>query len=135
MKNKEIDIMARTIYGEARGELAKYGTASLIAIGNVIFNRYKKHFAKSIENVCLAPHQFSCRNKSDPNYSKIISANEKNDIFRKCIEIATNIIDEKYPDITDGCDHYHACYVKPYWAANIRPKHIFGSHYFYKLSK
>lgn len=135
MKDKEIDIMARTIFGEARGELARYGTVALIAIANVIFNRYKKHFAKSIDAVCLAPQQFSCWNKNDPNYSKMIAVDEKNDIFRKCLEIATNVINGKYPDITDGCDHYHAYYVKPYWAANLRPKHTFGSHYFYNLSK
>ena len=34
-QNQEIDTMARTIWGEARGE----GTAGMVAVGNVILNR------------------------------------------------------------------------------------------------
>jgi hypothetical protein len=36
------DILARTIYGEARGELQKFGKKSLCAIANVVINRLKK---------------------------------------------------------------------------------------------
>lgn len=133
MNNKDKDTLARTLYGEARGEIAKYGIVPLIAIANVILNRYKKHFAKTINDVCMAPYQFSCWNKNDPNFPKIIAVTPQDAIFRKCIAIAENVLSGKYPDITDDCDHYHACYAKPYWAAYIQPKRIFGSHYFYKL--
>lgn len=133
MKNQDIDIMARTLYGEARGELMKFGLAPIIAIANVILNRYKKNFAKTIKDVCLAPKQFSCWNKNDPNYKKITAVTEEDMIFRKCLLVAENVLDEKYPDITDGCDHYHTNYVKPYWAAYLQPKCTFGSHCFYSL--
>ena len=50
------DTMARTIYGEARGE----GQAGMIAVANVILNRFSlwekhPHFGNgTIESVCLA---------------------------------------------------------------------------------
>ena len=52
-------------------------------------------------------------------------------VFGKCREIAKNVLDEKWPDITDGCDHYHSSIIKPYWAARLKPKRIFGTQYFY----
>lgn len=133
MKNEDIDVMARTLYGEARGEVKKFGIVALIAVANVIFNRYKKKFAKTIKEICLAPKQFSCWNTGDPNYKKITTVTEDDMLFRKCLSVAENVLSGKYPDITDGCDHYHANYAKPYWAAYLQPKRIFGSHYFYSL--
>jgi spore germination cell wall hydrolase CwlJ-like protein len=131
---QDIDTLARTIYGEARGELYKFGPAALIAIANVVVNRKKKHFAKSIHDVCVAPYQFSCWSKDDPNYSHIIGATKGNyAVFDKCLEIAENVLSEKWPDLTDGCDHYHERSAKPYWAVYRSPKRIFGSHYFYVL--
>ncbi|MDR0677203.1 MAG: cell wall hydrolase [Holosporaceae bacterium] len=132
----DIDILARTIYGEARGEFYKFGTSPLIAIANVIVNRMRKGFAKTIQEVCLAPLQFSCWNLNDPNRKKIenIKASEC-PIFRKCLETAENVLMEKWPDLVDGCDHYHEKTIKPFWAAYSEPKRILGSHYFYELRR
>jgi spore germination cell wall hydrolase CwlJ-like protein len=132
---QDVDTLARTVYGEARGELYKFGVAALIAVANVVVNRVKKNFAKSTHDVCVAPRQFSCWNKEDPNYSRIINATKGSCvIFDKCLETAENVLSEKWPDLTDGCDHYHERSIKPYWAAYRSPKRIFGSHYFYVLT-
>ena len=130
---QDLETLAKTIYGEARGELYKFGIASLITVANVVVNRKKKNFAKSIHDVCIAPYQFSCWNKKDPNYLKITSKPEICIVYDKCLEVAENVLSEKWPDLTDGCDHYHERSIKPYWAVYISPKRIFGSHYFYVL--
>jgi len=56
---KDIDILARTIFGEARGEYdhPEGGMASLIAVGNVVMNRLqvKGRYGQSIQEVCLKP--------------------------------------------------------------------------------
>lgn len=130
---QDLDTLARTIYGEARGEFYKFGAAPLIAIANVVFNRRIKNFAKSIDDVCKAPHQFSCWNKNDPNFQQINKADKSALIFRKCCEIAEKVLSEQWPDLTDGCDHYHARGIKPYWATYKEPKRIFGMHFFYAL--
>lgn len=130
---QDIETLAETIYGEARGELYKFGIASLIAVANVVVNRKRKNFAKSIHDICTAPYQFSCWNKNDPNYLKIVDKTKDCIVYGKCMEVAENVLLEKWPDLTDGCDHYHERSIKPYWAAYISPKRIFGSHYFYAL--
>ena len=66
MTDYDFEIMAKTIYGEARGETRE----GQIAVACVIFNRFRsgKWFsAKTLAGVCLKPLQFSCWNKSDPN--------------------------------------------------------------------
>ncbi|MDR3156050.1 MAG: cell wall hydrolase [Holosporaceae bacterium] len=130
----DLQTLAKTIYGEARGELHKFGIVSLIAVANVVVNRKRKNFANSIAEVCVAPYQFSCWSKSDPNYKKMMRiTSEEAHIFGKCLETAENVLSEKWPDITDGCDHYHERSIRPYWAVYLIPKRIFGSHYFYVL--
>jgi spore germination cell wall hydrolase CwlJ-like protein len=131
--NNDLKILAKTIYGEARGELNNFGLAPLIAVGNVVMNRFRKKFANSIADVCFAPYQFSCWNHKDPNYTKIKNLDESISIFQTCLAVAKNLIDEKWPDLTDGCDHYHAKSVKPFWSAYLTPKRVFGNHLFYNL--
>lgn len=133
MKN-DIDILARTIYGEARGEYYNFGLASFIAIANVVVNRKTKKFQKTISDVCLAPYQFSCWNKNDPNYVIISNPTIDSMIFDRCLVVAENVLKQNWPDLTDGCDHYHLKGIKPYWAAHLKPKRIIGSHYFYELN-
>ena len=131
---KDLSTLAKTIYGEVRGELSNYGVASLIAVANVVTNRKKKNFAKTIYDVCISPYQFSCWNKNDPNHIKIINMEPgKCYIFDKCLEVSENVLQEKWPDLTDGCDHYHARSITPNWAIFLKPKRIFGTHYFYSL--
>ena len=73
--NHDIDILARTIYGEARGETDE----GKRAVGLCILNRYRsnKWFAgNTIAETCQKPWQFSCWNKKDPNCEKITMATE-----------------------------------------------------------
>ena len=118
--NNDLKILAKTIYGEARGELNNFGLAPLIAVGNVVLNRIRKNFANSITDVCLAPYQFSCWNPKDPNYEKLKNLDESSTIFKTCLKVAQNLIEGKWPDLTDGCDHYHAKSIKPYWAGQLK---------------
>ena len=69
MTEHDLDIVARTLYGEARGEYAKMGIASFIAVANVITNRLtnSKKYGITYADVCLKSRQFSCWNAGDPN--------------------------------------------------------------------
>ena len=81
LKALDVDVLARTLFGEARGEYERLdgGISSLISVGNVILNRLglPERFGKSIQEVCQHPCQFSCWNKKDPNYSIITSVQKK----------------------------------------------------------
>lgn len=135
--NRDVLVLARTIYGEARGELASYGRKSLQAVANVVINRARTGYrGSSVADVCLKPWQFSCWNAKDPNRAKIIglTLQSGNADFRACFEVAEQVIAGDLGDITDGARHYHSISVHPAWAndphGSITAR--IGRHIFYK---
>lgn len=127
--NRDVDILARTIYGEARGE-SKQGQ---MAVALVIINRYQsqKWFAgKTIADTCLKARQFSCWNSDDPNCEKI--KNLTLDQLRPYYEVAQTAISGECIDITNGATHYHAKKINPVWARGKKPCAVIGNHIFYK---
>ena len=138
--NPEVDVLARTIFGEARGEYYRPdgGIASLISVANVIKNRVtgSKRYGQTYYEVCRKPYQFSCWNQGDPNYFLISRIQVEEDaLFDICYEVSKNIVSGHWPDLTNGANHYHANWMKTYpeWAAGRPPKFRVGQHIFYKL--
>jgi N-acetylmuramoyl-L-alanine amidase len=133
----DLEILARTIYGEARGEFKRAGIQSLEAIAHVVMNRVnqKTWFGKTVKDVCLKPQQFSCWNKGDPNYPLISSPKLTNSIFDVCKSVADEVMQGKKSDITNGADHYHTRFVNPVWSLNKQPVFIIGNHLFFDLRK
>ncbi|MEM9470011.1 MAG: cell wall hydrolase [Pseudomonadota bacterium] len=132
----EIDVLARTIFGEARGEPLE----GMEAVASVVLNRVriaqKKNgywWGKNIIGVCQKPYQFSCWNKTDPSYKRLTSVTNENKIFRTCLKIAEDAVDGCLWDCTGSATHYHADYVSPYWSRGEKPTKIIGRHIFYKL--
>lgn len=143
MKNRtDIDVLARTLYGEARGEFMRPegGLSALIGVANVVMNRVHRQtwFGKSIREVCLKPYQFSCWNESDPNRALILSVTpEKCAIFQACLQVAQQVAAQTWPDLTKGADHYYALWLPraPKWTLHSRPVAKIGHHVFYKLEE
>ena len=141
ISKSDIDTLARTIYGEARGDYHRPdgGLSSLIGIANVVMNRlhFSQQFGITIQDVCLKPYQFSCWNNKDSNY-ELISLGKplKNPLFDLCIEVAENITLKKWPDLTKGSDHYYATWLTkiPSWTKGLKPKVCIGQHIFFKLT-
>ena len=139
MQTRDIDIMARTIYGEARGEYNKVngGMAALIAVGNVIKNRLEARswFGRTIPEVCQKPFQFSCWNPGDLNAEKISHPFITDPIFGICQKVAKKIINNELPDITKGANHYYANTMSqaPKWSYGQRPILKLGNHIFYRI--
>lgn len=132
-QRKHIDAMARTLYGEARGEKCDKG---MTAVAHVILNRVEsKEWAKSPKKVVLQRRQFSCWNKNDPNRVLITRAGLENKNFRKAYRVAMDTLCRK-ADPTQGATHYHSRFMekKPRWAKSGRLQYIatFGNHLFYK---
>ncbi len=130
----DIDVLARTIYGEARGE----SISGQEAIASVVLNRVA--FAKrrgrywwgnSIADVCQAPQQFSCWNKSDPNYQKLIKVGSEDINFCMCQRIAERAVGGTLIDRTCGATHYHTRDISPKWSVGKVPCAEIGSHVFY----
>lgn len=131
-----IDVLARTIWGEARGE----GTSGMSAVACVVLNRVKIAQEKGgfwwgddIIRVCQKPQQFSCWNRADPNFRKLQAVDERDLYFATGVRIARRAIAGVLHDITKGATHYHADTIVPYWAKGERPVAVIGHHIFYKI--
>lgn len=139
MESDDIDILARTIYGEARGEYehVEGGISSLIAVGNVVMNRLKAKswYGKSIQEICQKTSQFSCWNREDPNRAIVIQDKIIDPVFTLCCQVATKVALEEWPDLTKGSDHYHAFSIFPAWARGQKPKIRLARHIFYQLGQ
>ena len=126
----DADILARTIYGEARGEL--YG--GRVAVANVVVNRLlagKAWWGVTIPSVCKAKYQFSCWNESDLNRRVIEAVTEDNLDFAECIEIAREACAGNLPDLTFGSCHYCVASLNPGWAKGNTPVIRIGAHKFF----
>ncbi len=139
-KGDDIDILARTIYGEARGE----NRSGKIAVANVVMNRIKfrkqagykivnGHRLLSVAETCLKPFQFSCWLDSDANKKVIETVGADNAVYRECLAIASDAVRQRLVDVTYGATHYYnpqgcSC---PSFAKGKTPCVIIGNHYFF----
>ena len=130
----QVDILARTLYGEARGE----GLIGIEAVANVIMNRvalskqYTLWWGKTVEEVCLKPFQFSCWTPSDCNFYKLIRITSDDDVFRMCLRVAQRAVSGTLADITKGATHYHRKDISPAWARRLTPVFEYKNHLFYR---
>lgn len=121
----DIHVLARTLYGEARGEPPE-GQA---AVGSVIINRlHDKRFPKTVAGVCLQAKQFSAWNDDDPNRDKMAQVSD--DDLAPFYLLATRLIDGIEPDNTNGSTHYFAGAETPAWAKGRAPVVTIGRHAF-----
>jgi spore germination cell wall hydrolase CwlJ-like protein len=112
----------------------------MLAVANVILNRVSiahKYgsfwWGDNIIQVCQKPYQFSCWNRSDPNYKKLQSVDKSNLYFATAQRLAQRALAGALEDITHGATHYHAINIKPYWATGRKPCAIIGKHVLYCL--
>ncbi|SDI54870.1 cell wall hydrolase [Pseudomonas abietaniphila] len=129
-------ILARTLWGEARGE----GLSGMIAVAWSIRNRVedgkeKSWWGEGYAGVCQKPYQFSCWNKNDPNYPMLSGA--KPIPFRElaqCRIAADQVIDGKVEDPTNGATHYYAASMPsaPKWANGAKKTLTLGNHIFFR---
>ncbi|MCP5367672.1 MAG: cell wall hydrolase [Hyphomicrobiales bacterium] len=130
----EVDVLARTIYGEARGEPVR----GMEAVAAVIMNRVRLAEAwdgywwgRTVQEVCLKPWQFSCWNPGDPNRAKIQAADRDDPAFAACLRIACRALAGVLADPTHGATHYHAKGLEPAWARTRPHCAEIGNHRFY----
>ena len=118
--------LAKTIYGEARGESIE----TMLVVGWVIRNRLQaKRYGSSYKDVVLQLKQFSCWNKDDPNY-KVIKGAIKGRLWEVCIGVAIVVMQsvEKHNPIV-SVRHYYDKSVDsnpPYWAEDGELVSVYG---------
>jgi len=122
--------LALNVYHEARNE----PMSSQYAVAHVVINRVQHD--RWPDDICSVVKQgyvkgrktcqFSwyCDGKADTPY--------ETRAWALSILVADDVVKGNSTDITKGATHYHANYVKPYWAKSLRHTVSYGSHKFYK---
>jgi N-acetylmuramoyl-L-alanine amidase len=136
----DLEYLARTIAGEARGE----SISGKVAVGKSIVNRYMiSHRNEStIAGICTEPFQYSCWNRKDGNRTIIENMTFEELVDLGCITAAVFALDPRHTDETKGSTHYHtvkapkgAIKWPPVWAEGHKPVIQIGNHYFYNTVK
>lgn len=136
----DLDVMALTVWAEARGESVK-GQKAVI---HVIKNRQKNPGWWSRQNdgipddtlaaVCMDAFQFSCWNPCDPQSKRL---HDPKTLDRPDVQKIRMLVEETLneDDFTGGATHYCTRAVAKYtrWARGKKPILVLGSHQFYKI--
>lgn len=129
----DIDICARTVYGEARGESFE----GKKAVAWVMRNRWlstEGQFEKddTLATACLRHRQFSAWNKEDPNFKAMFTVQANNIAFRECVRAVRDVLDQPSgADPTQGSTHYHTTSAEPGWSIGVTPVLEAGVHVFF----
>jgi N-acetylmuramoyl-L-alanine amidase len=129
--SEDVDTLARTIYGEARGEPFQ----GQVAVAWVVRNRVNAHswYGSDVIGVCRKPLQFSCWNTNDPNFGIIEAATLDTPGFVVATGVACIVLTGNFPDPTNGATNYYASSIPaPGWAAAMVPTAEIGHHKFFK---
>ena len=136
IKALEVDILARTMWGEVKGQ----GVTGFQAVANVVLNRVAAAheagahwWGSDVISVCQKPFQFSCWNPDASNREQLLAVEEIDLNFASCMRIARRAVYGQLSDLTNGATHYHLDDDMPYWAENKMPTARIGHHIFYRL--
>jgi len=137
----DVDILARTMWGEARGE----GSKGMEAVGNVAINRFfiaqshstwRPQFGSSFRSVMTRDDgsQFNCWYHKDPNYTLALNVTSLDPTFEKARAIAYKLLTGQLADNTNGADSYYATGASPDWRHKGRAAAHIGHHHFRNLT-
>lgn len=127
----EEQCLAEAVYFEARSE----PTPGQAAVAQVVLNRAKSGLYPS--TICGVVYQnrhrykacqfsFACEGRS-------LRVTEQS-AWQRAQRVASEVLRGKlYLSEVGGSTHYHADYVRPYWAKRLKKMDVIGRHIFYKL--
>lgn len=159
-KMPDVQVVAATIWGEARGE----GITGMVGVGKVIENRAQRNAWPDHERqVCLQAWQFSVWNAPSDlidNFCAALKAlnetegdlsehdfdpNTDTGALAWALDIAFRVLNDAWDSAPAGIkvaakghwgDHYHTKQIKkPDWARGAKPSKRHGNHIFYSLSQ
>lgn len=127
----DLSVMARTVFGEARGEPHE----GRLAVAHVILNRARAGgwWGRSAGEVCLKRWQFSCWNPGGPNRARLLQVELDDRDLLGCARASIEALSGS-PDPTAGATHYHATNMPtpPRWVRGRVPDVVIGRHAFFR---
>jgi N-acetylmuramoyl-L-alanine amidase len=128
------EILASTIWGEARGE-PELGRAAIACVTVARAAKPGWWGGPDIRSVCSKPFQFSCWNPNDPNYPQLLNMPANDPIYPDCLDIASEAMAGLLNDCTNGATSYYAKSMPrpPVWTDGLKPCAEIGSHLFFRI--
>lgn len=128
-----VDTLARTLWGEARGEPVR----AIEALAALVVNRVRLARARggwwwgdSIAAVCRKPRQFA---SWDTQAAMLSTVTDRDPVFATCIRVARRAAAGVLQDPTGGATHVHRVGTHPSWADGLVPVAEIGSLLFYAV--
>ena len=124
----DLDVVARTVWGEARGE----GRKGMQAVAEVILNRCRDpRWPDAPADVAQQPRQFSTWNEGDPNRAKILFLGLDDPGLRLAYRAVLDALEGG--QITFGANHYFAARMTPpAWSLHMVETTQIGRHRFFR---
>ncbi|TWA67212.1 cell wall hydrolase [Azospirillum brasilense] len=114
-----VDTLARTLWGEARGESVR----AMEAVAAVVMNRVDRAhnqggcwWGGDVVAVCRLPGQFPCWDPDAPGRLGLLSVTAADPVFAAAQRIARRAVAGLLDDPTGGATHLHRAGENPQWA-------------------
>ena len=133
VKSADIDLFARTLWGESAGESMR----GIEALAAVVMNRAASLPGRSVEDACRS---FACWGDDNPGRSRMLelggtarggAASAAELLFTTCLRIARRAVAGLLEDPTAGATRYHDRSTLPDWASGREPTAEIGNRLFY----
>lgn len=121
--------LAANIYYETRNSSFE----DKLAVSNVVINRMT--ISNYPETICDVIEHHIVTGVPQFSWNKLVIKTVEEEMqWEQAKRLALDILQQKYKDNTGGATHYHAYYVRPYWADSPKMKFIkrIGKHLYYK---
>jgi spore germination cell wall hydrolase CwlJ-like protein len=134
----DMDTLARTVWGEARGEhlLGQVAVAWVVTNRVIVARKDRAKFlwwGDRLQAVCLAPNQFSAWLPTDPNFEQLKATHLGVASFERAYGLAALVIGGSIADPTNGSTHYFADSIPaPSWTHAMDPRAKIGAHNFFR---
>lgn len=129
---KDVDVLARTIFGEARGETV----SGMEAVASVVMNRLAFPAAAGVtggeirlSTFVKVPDSFPVGIATTPIINHSFGCGKRHR-FAVCKRIAQRAVSGMLGDNTNGATHYHTRNVRPRWSVGKIPCAEIGAHFF-----
>ena len=134
--NPQAYCLAQNIYYETRGSnYADQLAVSYVVLNRVKSNKYPNTICGVVKQAKMGKNGLPIKNKCQ--FSWYCDGRSDYPTDRKSWERAKRtamyVLNSGDPlDITEGATHYHAWYVKPYWASSLEFIGTIGQHIYYR---
>lgn len=127
---EQLDVLTRTVLGEARGE----GQLGMEAVAHVLNNRAQSgQFPSDPALVARQPNQFSTWNDVSRGGNNPQQFSPSSPLYQTAQQAIQNVFGGNSPDPTYGAMYFHTPNVSPSWANNVNQYGTtqIGNHIFY----